>query len=412
MKVQRCTCAIFWLLSGFLLAACMLPGFAIAQVGSEFAIQVPKSYSNTSKGSLTLHYEVISQLGGSSNKTLIMIPGGPGNTGDYLKDRTFIEGLRTHFRLVLIHPRGSPKSVLTFEEVQDTAINQVRNMALDVEEVRRSLKDARSVFVYGHSFGGLVGLLYSGLFPDRVSGLISHSSLADYGLIRRLSRQSEDFSRSQLSQIFEKALVQIGVPGEMEIYRTLIEQAEKKAARGEIVVVREGERWTVGPHDLRLMLAEILMDTLERSKEFLRSIVEGTSLATNQLLERWEQIVRHDSPDLRNVLYCSEFLTDVELRHRLVKQEGSLRDYHCSRYKIINRPDPIDFVKIQQSVKAPVLVVYGRYDFVTPADFTLSGFHRLSRVQLKELSRSTHYGYQTEQDSLVQAITEFATPTR
>ena len=113
-------------------------------------------------GGVTLHYE----KAGRGRNPLILLSGGPGFSSAYM--RTIGERLKKRHSYVLFDQRGTGKSVLETHDV--TTLDHDRLVA-DLEALRRELKLDKLTLV-GHSWGGILSMLYASAHPDRVRAMV------------------------------------------------------------------------------------------------------------------------------------------------------------------------------------------------------------------------------------------------
>ncbi|MBC7741618.1 MAG: alpha/beta hydrolase [Bdellovibrionaceae bacterium] len=370
-------------------------------------IVVPKSYSNPSRGTMKLSYKIIAQDQRSTEKTLIMIPGGPGNNADYLETPAAINMLKTRFQIILINPRGSFKSPFLPTEYSDAEINQVKNMALDIEQLRLKLAVHSKTYVYGHSFGGLVGLVHAGLFPDSTSGLISHSSLANFKFYEYFVNNQHDFAKSNLAQNLFRILSLTGHTNLYAEYVSLIEQIEMKASRGEIKINTKTAPRVLTASEFRGQARSILQFPFEYSLKLLHSFADGTQEAQVFLdvNQSWDE--KNFNYKTLLFLYCSEFLTDTQLSFKMVKSDHNIRDYYCDGKKV-NRPEPLNFEKLIANINIPVLYMHGDYDLVAPAAITHKDFLKIKNLNDARLEKSGHQGLQNEPEQVAKYILNFS----
>lgn len=102
-------------------------------------------------------------------RALVCHPGGPGFSSLYFRD---LAGLGTHFRLVLLDPRGTGKS----PRPSDPSAYTINDYVADLEEARDRLGLDRMLLL-GHSHGGVVAQAYAARHPERVERLILASTL-------------------------------------------------------------------------------------------------------------------------------------------------------------------------------------------------------------------------------------------
>jgi len=100
-----------------------------------------------------------------TGKPVILLAGGPGLTATYM-DSIWLKMPNTRF--IVLDERSTGKSVLP--KVDSTTIT-VDNFIEDVEAVRVHL-NLPKVTIVGHSWGGMLALLYTEKYPDRVENLI------------------------------------------------------------------------------------------------------------------------------------------------------------------------------------------------------------------------------------------------
>jgi proline iminopeptidase len=125
-----------------------------------FALALPLSAATfQSDDGVTLYYDVVGK-----GDPVVMLSGGPGFSPEYL--RPVADALAKKYSLVLFHQRGTGKSVLA---KYDNAF-EVRKLVADLEALRRELKQEKLTLV-GHSFGGILSMMYAREHPDRIRAL-------------------------------------------------------------------------------------------------------------------------------------------------------------------------------------------------------------------------------------------------
>jgi proline iminopeptidase len=108
----------------------------------------------------TLHYDVVGK-----GDPVLLLSGGPGFSPDYL--RPIAEKLSGGNRFVLLHQRGTGKSPV---EKYDAGVISLSNLVGDIEALRQELKQEKLV-IAGHSFGGILSMMYAREHPGRVAAL-------------------------------------------------------------------------------------------------------------------------------------------------------------------------------------------------------------------------------------------------
>lgn len=109
---------------------------------------------------VTLHYDVVGK-----GEPVVLLSGGPGFSPDYL--RPVADALAKKYSLVLFHQRGTGKSVL---EKPEGSMFELKKLVADLEALRRELKQEKLTLA-GHSFGGILSMMYAREHPDRIRAL-------------------------------------------------------------------------------------------------------------------------------------------------------------------------------------------------------------------------------------------------
>jgi len=103
-----------------------------------------------------LHYDVVGK-----GTPVLLLSGGPGFSPDYL--RPIADKLAGKYRFILLHQRGTGKSV-------DGANMQLPKLVGDLEALRKEL-GIEKLILAGHSFGGIMSMMYAREHPERVGAL-------------------------------------------------------------------------------------------------------------------------------------------------------------------------------------------------------------------------------------------------
>jgi proline iminopeptidase len=109
---------------------------------------------------VTLYYDVIGK-----GEPVVLLSGGPGFSPEYL--RPVADALAKKRSLVLFHQRGTGKSTL---EKYDGSVLELKKLVADLDTLRRELKQEKLTLV-GHSFGGILSMMYAREHPDRIRAL-------------------------------------------------------------------------------------------------------------------------------------------------------------------------------------------------------------------------------------------------
>jgi len=108
----------------------------------------------------TLYYDVVGK-----GEKVVLLSGGPGFSPEYL--RPIAEKLGGQYAFVLFHQRGTGKSVVP---VYDANALSLKNLVGDLEALREELKVER-LTIAGHSFGGILSMMYAREHPQRIAKL-------------------------------------------------------------------------------------------------------------------------------------------------------------------------------------------------------------------------------------------------
>jgi proline iminopeptidase len=103
-----------------------------------------------------LHYDVIGK-----GKPVLLLSGGPGFSPDYLKP--IANKLSNKYKFVLLHQRGTGKS-------KDAGELLFTNLIGDLEALRKEL-GLEKLTIAGHSYGGILSMMYARQHPERVAAL-------------------------------------------------------------------------------------------------------------------------------------------------------------------------------------------------------------------------------------------------
>jgi len=122
----------------------------------------PREITANSNG-ITLHVRVAGNT--ASGNVLIAIHGGPGMTSDYMLSLENLAG--SNLAVVTYDQRGVGRSS---NPKADPANYTLAKYAEDLDAVREAI-GVDKVYLFGHSWGGIVAQRYATLYPDRVSSI-------------------------------------------------------------------------------------------------------------------------------------------------------------------------------------------------------------------------------------------------
>jgi proline iminopeptidase len=107
-----------------------------------------------------LHYELVGR-----GEPVVLLSGGPGFSPEYL--RPIAEKLGGRHQFVLFHQRGTGKSVI---ETYTAETLKLAALVADLDALRRELK-LEKMTLAGHSFGGILAMMYAREHPGRIRAL-------------------------------------------------------------------------------------------------------------------------------------------------------------------------------------------------------------------------------------------------
>jgi proline iminopeptidase len=110
---------------------------------------------------VTLHYDVVGK-----GRPIVLLAGGPGFSSEYMKP--IAEHLKSRYKAILVDQRGTGRSTIETYDAKTLAHAQ---LVADLEALRRALKVEKLTLV-GHSWGGILSMLYASAHPDRVEALV------------------------------------------------------------------------------------------------------------------------------------------------------------------------------------------------------------------------------------------------
>lgn len=143
------------------------PEMKNSMIGEYSFIDVPLDYDNPSSGTMKLFYRLPKPLD-PKKPTVLFFYGGPGGNSSYLSFETQLSG----FNFIYFDQRGTAFSHLpTFEDQKNPKFFSSEFIARDAERLITHLNQ-KKVSVWGHSYGTVVGTIFSHLFSERVTALV------------------------------------------------------------------------------------------------------------------------------------------------------------------------------------------------------------------------------------------------
>jgi proline iminopeptidase len=150
-----------------------------------FYTKVPVDYSNPTAG----QFEVYSWFQGDflpERPTLVYFTGGPGQGTHWGQG-----ALTGEYNLLLVDQRGIACSrPRTYKEYLDPAFYSSKNVALDLEEIRKSLK-IEKWSIYGVSYGTIPATIYGSMFPAHTISIILEGVAFDAETLWKHNRRKD-----------------------------------------------------------------------------------------------------------------------------------------------------------------------------------------------------------------------------
>lgn len=110
------------------------------------------------------------RINGGGNKTpILLLHGGPGSSSYYLDP---LKELSKDRPVIFIDQLGCGRST----RITDTTLMTIEHYVEQVEQVRKAL-DLKEFYLYGHSWGTMLGIDYYLKYPKEVKAILFHSPL-------------------------------------------------------------------------------------------------------------------------------------------------------------------------------------------------------------------------------------------
>jgi len=134
-----------------------------------------------------------------SKPVLLFLSGGPG-ASEAARVLRFNSELEKHFVVVIWEQRGCGKSYPSIKPKSDLTVNQYASDVIELSEMLRIRFDEQKVYLVGHSWGTIIGLLAAQQRPDLFHAYVGTAQMVDvqetdrliYDMVLDHSRQSGD----------------------------------------------------------------------------------------------------------------------------------------------------------------------------------------------------------------------------
>lgn len=140
-------------------------GSGVVNAESSVAAPFPTDSGFVQSGDASLFYRTL-----GSGPALLVLHGGPGLEHSYLLPG--LEPLARDHRLIFYDQRGSGRS----DAPLDSSSISLENFLADLDRVSRQVAGGEAT-ILGHSWGGLLAVLYASRYPERVRSLVLMSPI-------------------------------------------------------------------------------------------------------------------------------------------------------------------------------------------------------------------------------------------
>lgn len=333
---------------------------------------------------------------------LILLPGGPALTADYLVRSGLAWHLKKDFHLIFIHPRASRKSPLSSNDEFNGDANNVRSLLSDIRLVQDLVLKSKPAYILGHSFGGTLAILYSGLHSDRVLGTVCLNCSPD-------TSNWQDYISSyfQVDFPYLEEHIRLRKPSADMIVKILggWQKLLEKVRKGEAKYKVGEYDWVIDEVELRSLFRPILQRKSEFVLRYIDGLLNSNATILKEVAADWAWTKINDNLRAREFLYCNELLPESTLQKTIFASDKSIEDYYCGKFQIV-RQDPLDEAAIKANIKNKVLVFHGKFDFIVPFSQVKKGFDQISNKKLIRLESSSHYSHNQQPEDIWRKIKE------
>lgn len=349
---------------------CMSGNTSIYYATDKSCLQVSRSAEEGTEFQLTGHL-IKAETNTLKRPTLVIIPGGPGDSGAdlflSLEKRSLPGGLHKHLNLNTLYydPRGTGASEIPgdFKRLSNKTFSTKNN----VDDLKALLDYAGikdNVILLSHSAGGAIALKFAELYPEYLNGLILYSSV---DTLKETGNHIRAFEGDEMWMIIDEALQShtgIKHPNQVKQFQKIEDAVinEKLLLVHDALKTPELSRTSV--FGFRHLALKWALESPERFQEFLDAHQERLDIHSSQPLadtilpeqlfsKRWFQ-----ASWLKATMFCSEALSTDDLEKPFV-YPGLTLEYLC---KDITTFPAIDNTVDLSSIKTRTLVLAGKMD--------------------------------------------------
>jgi pimeloyl-ACP methyl ester carboxylesterase len=270
---------------------------------------------------------------------IVILHGGPGGNGLEYRPGVFSEVVEKNYAVVYFDQRGQGMSQGHYEVDQSTIDNMVEDVNALAKVLKHKYGDDASLFLMGHSWGGTLGTAFMSTkdYQQAFKGWIEVDGAHDFYLLQK----------SQVELVKEVGQMQINNDEDVDFWKDYIDEVEK-------------------------------IDTNKIEED---SFVElnGLSFEAEEKLTEVE-LIRDGFEDFLDVgLLFKSLLFSVNPITNFVS--GSLTNYTLTFEHDLLQTDLSQQLK---NITIPTLIMWGKYDFVVPAELGNQAYNLISSTE-KEL---------------------------
>ncbi|HEX5695325.1 MAG TPA: alpha/beta hydrolase [Acidimicrobiia bacterium] len=142
-----------------------------------------------------------------TNPVLLYLTGGPGNS-DLGYSRTFLEEVEEDFVLVTWDQRGIGKSYAALDPVSTLTVDSAVTDVIELSEFLADRFDDQSIYLFGNSWGSIIGVLAAEQRPDLYRAYIGAGQMVnpletDLRLYDQMLEYAADIGDEELLQLME-----------------------------------------------------------------------------------------------------------------------------------------------------------------------------------------------------------------
>jgi|GEM_PF-3014548 len=366
----------------------------------------------------------------ASRPTLILLPGGPGESAGGMRQGLEAKGLLNafwhslQFNVILFDPRGTGASLLPGQPDSAAALSNSKtmNLKLLVEDFAALVDDyqLKKVVLFSHSFGAFTAAKYAELHPERVDRVIMVSPMTSARGLGQINLMN--FGRD--FPVIEKHLFYQTNPEYIQQVResyAYIDEIFFQQLKAQITGIHKLEAFngvslTKFRKEVLLRLSDIrepseeLLAYLQELVQNLRDVAKTKPLITRELQDAKVEINQLITSRLgswriiANHLICSEAITEAE-KTTPTFYDGITYQHRCENQTAKFHPTISD-PKLE-TIEAPVLILSGDQDTQVPMFYQQEIAARLQNSRQVRFPEEGHFPGMIEGFAVYEAIEAF-----